>query len=257
MKKNFIYLFTVICIVYCSCVPSFKLGRYNGKNNSGNPNDFTFFEDSTFSYNYYGSIGKHSTGKYEIRDDKIILNSSVKDVFMPVQYSLLSLDSLRGKNRITVQFKVPEVRTQKDYKCILILNEDTLNYNKNAKDTVELYITQDIWVDDKWGAYTICYTEPLDSVKLEIWVSPFVVARPEEPVTTQTIYFNSALGKDIIFNIAIDESLFGYRVFDNVELAIKRNRIIFIDTEKDNAWRNMHIFKEERDNKNTLYLRRN
>jgi hypothetical protein len=68
---------------------------------------------------------------------------------MPVQYSLLSPDSLRGKNRITVQFKVPEVRTQKDYKCILILNKDTLNYNKDA---VELYKTQDIWVDDKWGA---------------------------------------------------------------------------------------------------------
>jgi len=170
MKKIFIYLFTVICIV--SCTSSFKLGRYNGKINNRNPNDFIFFEDSTFSYNYYGSIGKHSSGKYKIKDDKIVLNSSIKDVFMPVQYSLLSSDSLRWKNYITVQFKVPEVRTQEDYKCILILNKDTLNYNENAKYAVNLYITQDIQVNDKWGTYTTYYTEPLDSVKLKSGYHP-------------------------------------------------------------------------------------
>lgn len=242
MKRNFIYLFTVICVVCCSCTSSFKLGRYNGDNGSGNPNDFTFLEDSTFSYNYYGSISKHSTGKYEIKDDKIILNSNIKDVFMPMQYSVLSPDSLKGRNQITVQFKVPEVRTQDDYKCILILNKDTLNYN-NAEGAIELYISQGIWTDDKWGTYITYYTEPLDSVKIEIWVSPFVVARPKESVITRTIYFDGILGKDIVFDITIDESLFGYRVFDNTELSIKRNRIIFIDMEEDR--RNTLYFRQD------------
>lgn len=235
MKKNFIYIFIVICITCYSCTSSFKSGKYNGQNGSENPNDFTFFEDSTFSYNYYGSIGKHSSGKYEIKDNKIILNSTIKDITIPIQYSIFSSDSLTKKNRITIQLRVPDVRTQKDYKCIPILNQDTLNVD--------------------YGTYTTYSFTPLDSVKLEIWVLPFVVARPEEPITTQTIYFDSVLEKDIIFNITIDESLFGYRVFDNVELVRKRNKITFIDTEESNVWRNIHVFKGKRDIKNTLYLR--
>ncbi len=250
MNKNFLYLFTAICIVCCSCTPSFKWGRYAGKYNikkkSENPNDFTFLEDSTFSYDYYGSVHrKCSTGKYEVKDNKIILNSNIKEVFMPEKYSILPTDSLKDKNRITVRFEVPEVRSQENYKCVVVLNKDTLNNDNDPMLMLKRYLMQGILKDiDKWGTYTTYYTEPLDSVNIEIWISNFVTGgRVKARVITRTIYFDGILGKDIVFDIKIDESLFGYRVFDNIILDIKRNKIVFIDTEEDNR-KNILFYKK-------------
>ncbi|GAB6121779.1 hypothetical protein JCM30204_29280 [Dysgonomonas termitidis] len=213
---------------------SFKLGRYNGRNNSGNPNDFTFFADSTFSYNYYGSIGKHSSGKYGIRDNRIILNSNISNTTIPVECLVIPSDSLIEKNRVTFSFNLSE-EEQKGYKCIPILNNDTLNNKEGI-----IYFTQGIQIDEKWGNYTIYYTEPIDSIKLWILKDPFI-GRPTRILTTKTMYFDKVIGKDITFNLTINDSLFGYRVFDNIELAIKRNKIIFIDIEENK--------------KNALYLR--
>lgn len=233
MKKYFIYIFIFICACY-SCTSPFKIGVYNGKNNSGNPNEFTFFEDLTFTYNYYGSIGKHSSGKYEIRDNKIILNSNAKNV--TVDASVLLCDSSKDKNKITFLFNISE-EVQKDYKCIPILNKDTLNNKEGI-----IYLTEGIQIDEKWGSYAMYYTEPIDSLKLYIMKNPFI-GRPQEPLTTETIYFDKVKGKDIVVDLTVNDFLFGYRVFDNTILEIKRNKIIFIDIVENK--------------KNTLYLRHN
>ncbi|GAB6010088.1 hypothetical protein [Dysgonomonas reticulitermitis] len=229
MKKYFIYFFIVLCVYY-SCTSSFKMGLYNGKNNSGNANEFTFSEDSTFTYDYYGLIRKHSSGKYKIKDDGIILNSSVKDITVPVKISVLLCDSLTGKNKITVLFNLPE-EEQKNYRCILIINKDTLN---NNEDALKLYITQDIWMDDEWGTYTGYYSKPIDSIRLTVMRIPFL-SPPGiliEPMETKTMYFDKVIGKDITINLTINDSLFGYKVFDNIVLDIKRKKIIFIDVEE-------------------------
>jgi len=237
MKKNFGYLFFVICIIYCSCVSSFKSGRYNGKNDSGNPNNFTFSDDLTFSYNYYGSIGKHSSGKYQIRDNEIILNSNIKNINIPVKVKCLTIpsDSLMGKNKITFLFNLSE-EEEKNYKCIPIFNNDTLNNKEGI-----IYLTQGIKLDEKWGSYTMYHTEPIDSIKLCILKNPFI-SRPKKSLVTKTMYFDKGKGKDITFNLTINDSLFGYRIFDDVVLSIKKNKIIFIDIEEDRM--------------NTLYLRK-
>lgn len=235
MKKYLIWLSVIILVLYCSCTSSFKLGVYNSKGNSGNPNEFVFFEDSTFSYKYYSSIYKHSAGKFKILNNKILLNSNIKDIIIPVEYSILACDSLTDKNQISVQLEIPEIRKLEDYRCILLLNKDTL--------------------DVAYGAYNMYSSVPLDSVMFEIWVSPFVVPRPSEPLNTETIYFDKSLRKCIIFNITIDETLFGYRVFDNTPLEIGKNKIKFTDTEDDKTWRNKHLFREKRGNKNTLFLK--
>lgn len=233
MKKYFIYFFIVLCVCY-SCSSSFKMGLYNGKNNSGNPNEFTFSEDSTFTYNYYGSIGKHSFGKYGVRDNKIILNSYVKNVIVDVDTSVLLCDSLKDKNKITFLFNLSE-EEQKDYKCIPVLNNDTINNKEGI-----IYLTQGIQIDEKWGSYTMYYAQPIDSIKLYILKNPFI-NRPKELLVTRTIYFDNAVGKDITFNLMINDYLFGYRIFDNTMLEIKKKKIIFIDKEENKM--------------NTLYLR--
>lgn len=233
MKKDFIYFFIIIYVCY-SCVSPFNVGVYNGENNSGNPNDFTFFEDSTFIYNYYGSIKKHSFGKYKIRDNKIILNSNIKNITVPVDVSTLICDSLIDKNRITFLLKLSE-GMQEDYKCIPILNNDTLNNKEGI-----IYLTQGIQIDEKWGGYTMYYTEPIDSIKLYILKNPFI-GRPKEPLMSETIYFDKVIEKDITLNITINDSLFGYRVFNNTMLEIKKKKIIFIDKEENKM--------------NSLYLR--
>jgi hypothetical protein len=233
MKKSFVYLFTIICIIAHSCVTDFKTGIYATKK-EWYLNEFTFWGDSTFSYNDYGSMGKYSSGKYKIRDNKILLNSNIKDVTVPVGISILSSDSLVEKNRITFRFNLSE-KEQKDYKCIPILNKDTLNNKEGI-----IYFTQG-QIKEEWGTYTMYYTEPVDSVKLDIIRNPFV-SRPREGLTTKTMYFDKILEKDITFNLTINDSLFGYRVFDDTMLEIKKNKIIFIDMEEDRM--------------NTLYLRR-
>ncbi|NDV97412.1 hypothetical protein D0T84_21295 [Dysgonomonas sp. 521] len=101
---------------------------------------------------------------------------------------------------------------QEDYKCIPILNNDTLNNEEGI-----IYLTQGIQIDEKWGSYTMYYTEPVDSIKLYILKNPFI-SRPKEPLMSETIYFDKVIEKDITLNITINDSLFGYRVFDNTML---------------------------------------
>ena len=209
MRKTFLFLLSIFCVLCCSCSSSFKCGLYGSKKDNPNPNSFEFFEDSTFTYRYHLSIRKESSGKFKIIKDKLILNSFIKDTTLPMEYSLHSNDSLNGKNRITVKFEVPERRKIKDFAAYPIINNDSL--------------------DVDYGEYSIYYDSPLDSLKFDVIVYPFVFGVAKEPLMTKTVYFDKETGKDILVNISIDDSLFGYRIFDNTQLDIKRNRILFYE----------------------------
>ncbi|WP_101689413.1 hypothetical protein [Dysgonomonas massiliensis] len=229
MKKNSIYLLIVL-LAYVSCVSRFKTGVYTSVEKS-EPYQFVFYDDSLFTYKNNSYEYRHSSGVFKIVGNKIILNSEKKDVYMPLLYTMVSLDSVNNKNCIIVKLNISEFRKFDDYTCIPIINCDTMiQYIDSLNPYLGVIMPYRVpSFEIKDNVVTIFYEKELDSIRFEVEVSPFVL-RGRPRVYSKTVHFDKLLGgQSLLFNIEIDDGLFGYVVFDNAELVFKRNKVIYRD----------------------------
>ena len=215
--KNFNkIIFFVIFVIFISCSDSVLInGTYNNKQH---PFEFTFSEDSTFRYVSRHGCYTESSGTWFKSGDFIYLNSTEQIDSISVKFHKTTGN--KKNTLVNVKVNVPE-NPERDYICYPIING-----NKDYIFAMER------------GSYIIESESPIHSLYFIITKSPFVL-RGTGPygcfndIKTETIFPSLAIGDDIYVTINILDELFGYHVFKNDKLEIKKGKINFKYKNKD------------------------
>jgi hypothetical protein len=260
IKKALILLFVItVGSILFSCKTSTIIGHWVTKKHI--LTEFVFFADSTFIYNRADWKTKnHSSGKWMLKDKKIIINSDTQNIIIPIEI-LYAKKSNNNKNCISVNVNVQNKRldyyTEKDY-----ISEPFTNDSVPLRKPLELiditglsldesFAKIDKWFSERRGSYIFYVDTILDNICFEILKNPYYIEslppRVETPIKTETRDINFALGDSITININIDDSFFGYRIFNNTVLQIKNKHIIF-DNDKENIINKLYYQSEKPEN---------
>jgi len=264
--KFFIFCLVAICIFYsCQTALNNIEGTYSSKKNV---NKFGLYPDSTFIYTSFWypfvfCIDKYSDGKWS-RVDKntIILNSRIKNNIIPLQVERINTSDSVIKicqNLIINQdeeyknedFLVtpyldeynylelhPELSdeplkiTKNEFRILLGLKPDTTNSSETVMTSPPM----------KRGSYCIYPEKPFSSIYFELGKRPKTVeCRTFYRLKTEKVNISTQLGDSLLINIALNDSLFSYRIFDNVILKINGKKLIFNDNEKNNKTNKLYL----------------
>jgi hypothetical protein len=209
MKKTIIL--AILSIFYCGCSTSKISGIYSGVDEQS----FILKKDSTFIYwkfNYEARLG-YSEGHWKkVSTDEIILNSNIKNKILPILIN--ESESSDNKNHLILNvdgFNGRISERKSDYRCHVYVN-DILFKNIRCDSLCELVIP------------TTVHNIKLDLFHFGDILSP-------KPVNTDKLNLIDSTNKIITINVNIKNLLFGYRIFDNQTIYIKRNIIKFYDKE--------------------------
>lgn len=234
MKKIYIIFFTVI-FIFISC-KSFQIGEY--KNNKSCV-AITLKNDSTFIYNNYSYNFEYSSGIWRRRDDKIILKSHIKNKIVPVEIS--KYENVTLKDRITIRINIiPLKKNAEDYFCEAFTNSeyllfdpyDTLRPLLNKKPLVDIQLVAN-YIQEKNGSYSFSVNHDIDSLYLKLWKFPQSLngIQINDSLLTERKKITAKLRDSIVINVALNDSLFGYKVFDN-KVLIYRNGCLILENNK-------------------------
>jgi len=272
MKNITIIILCILVTPLISCQTSKNIiGVYSAKKNL---NKFEFFSDSTFIYQstvpYGGSrINKYSDGTWShIGNNSVILNSRVKNNLVPIYIEKNKSDKTQiCTNLIITQKKLENPRweyTDKDYFVTPYINgknyldlhpglsdESTtislretigLPPNKSDKDIINVPPV-------KKGNYCLSLDEPVESIYFEIEKQRemSIGAKTFYRLKTEEINIPMQPKESVTVNIALNDSLFSYRIFDNEILKINDKKLIFKDSEENNKTNKLYL-KRQSDN---------
>lgn len=251
----------IISLFSCQTTKTIE-GIYSEKKNL---NRFEFFADSTFIYQsllFYSSsfVNTYSDGTWlQTNNNTIILNSRIKNNIVPIRLKKEKSDnpiiSVCENLSITqTRKKDPNLEyTTRDYCVFPYINGknylDSHPYLSDDPLTIDLKELIGLGTNTsgkysinippvKRGNYCLSLNEPVDSICFEIEKrperfesTPFVRTYYRLKTETVKIYPQSNI---FIFDIALNDSLFSYRIFDNEVLKFKGSKLIFKDSEKNN-----------------------
>jgi hypothetical protein len=217
MKYNCIVIVCILTVLLNSCSNTQLInGTYIGKHC---PHVFIFSADSTFKYEYRAMWYSESSGTWRKEGNFIYLNSSNQIDKIPIEYT--------------------KVTSNQD--SVVIVNIGVNSQNKPPKDYICWPFVNGnfVYFDPERGSYSFKSEFFVDSLYFKVNKSPFVFRGTGykmgyDDVKTETIYPHLSIGENIDVTINIIDSLFGYKVFDNTKLKVKRNKIIFKDGGKIN-----------------------
>jgi len=267
MKNITIIVLYVLVSVLVSCQTSKNIeGVYSSQKNL---NKFEFFSDSTFVYKstvLYGSrVNKYSDGTWKrIDKNTIVLNSRVKNNLIPIYIEKSKSDKTQiCTNLVITQTKIKNSRweyTDKDYWVIPYINgKNYLDLHPELSDEpISISLRQMIGLPPdksdediinvppvKKGNYCLSLDEPVESIYFEIEKQRemSVLARTYYRLKTEKVNVPIQLGDSLSINIALNDSLFSYRIFDNVILKINDKKLIFKDSEENNKTNKLYLKK--------------
>lgn len=205
----------ILSLIYLliSCVtPKTKIEGLISDIKRSNPNHFYFYQDSTFLYKFHGYTKyKYSHGKWSVNKNKIIINSELLEKDIPI--SVLESDNLSKISQISVLIN----KTNKnDYKCMPFSDTGVLLF------------------DPPKGFYTLNLGSLPNGIYFEVYYLPDSISStrwPNDVLKTEIVLLDQS--KDYELTININDSLFNYRVFNNTELRMQGNKIIFFDEEEN------------------------
>lgn len=235
-------------------------------------NKFEFFSDSTFIYQsfiYYGSHfeNKYSDGTWKRVNNNVILNSRIKNNLIPVSVEKSESDTFQiCTNLIITQTKCKDPNYEyidTDYYVIPYINGNNyLDLHPELSDEpVTITARQLIMLPPdpdkpdyiinippvKRGNYCLLFAEPVDSICFEIKKDGRFKFRfrfrTYYHLKTEKVNIPAQSDGAITINIALNDSLFSYRIFDNTVLKIKGKKLIFKDKENRNNKTNKLIRK--------------
>jgi hypothetical protein len=210
----FVYVLSILLLDSCTTAHLIN-GTYSGKQH---PHVFIFSEDSTFKYEYRAMWYSESSGTWQKRENKIYLNSFEQRNTIPVDYAKAE----NNQKRVIINVKVNvSDKAEEDYICFPYVN---------GKSVI---------MDPGKGSYSFDSEVSVNNIYFLIAKRPFVLRgtgykMSYDDVKTETIYPHLSVGESLDVTINIIDSLFGYKVFDNTKLKVKRNKIIFKDGGKIN-----------------------
>lgn len=191
-------------------------GTYSGKHN---PHVFILSADSTFKYEYHAVWYSESSGTWRKAGDIIYLNSFNQTDKIPVEYTKMTNNQ---DSAIVVNIDVnSQNKPPKDYICWAFINGNFAYFDPDR------------------GSYSFKSEIPVDSLYFKIKKSPFIFRGTGykmgyDDVKTETIYPHLSVGESLNVTINIIDSLFGYKVFSDTKLKVKRDKLIFKDKNKTN-----------------------
>lgn len=176
---------------------------------------FIFYPDYTFEY--YNSFGRHSSGTWHYKDgNTIILNSHIQTRKAEMEYAIEHAGL--EKTIMEVRIHAGESVNHKDYICTPFYSLWPRYYHPNR------------------GSYEIVYTDSsinetwfnIEKMPL-IWNSSSLTPPDNYTIHTGTIMEESSPGDRIIVDIYVDDSLFTYEIFSNMEIKVRKNKIVFVE----------------------------
>ena len=211
MRKYTLYLLLPVLLAGCSN----KLlitGRYASKDS---PYGFNLNQDSTFDYKFYQFHEyEYSTGKWKKKGNRtIILNSTRKDITIPLEVTESSELKNENVNRFSFEFRSNEIAA-KDCECAIIINDTEKEIRRC--DSIAL-------VEIKM---------PVHKLFVEVRKSPLLMTSLRfslDPLITNNYSTAKEYGNFAKFRIIVNDSLFSYKVFDNRKIKVKTDGIYFYD----------------------------
>jgi hypothetical protein len=211
--KNVIYLYAfLVSIFLVSCqTPAFVCGVY--RNNQSD--EFIFHPDSTFTYKYHGFWYKESSGLWTLTGNLLYINSTLQQNKFLIKYNTKDAQQ-HVATTVNIEIDAPDEH-RNDYFCYPIING-------------KLVVAYPV----KRGNYSIQYAADINKISFLISKHPSVfsfrgtgIKMCYDDIETETIYPHISTGGVLDVNIRIVDSLFGYKVFNNSRLRIKKNKVIF------------------------------
>jgi hypothetical protein len=240
-------IFVGSIILFFGCSTNIKIVDTYGK--IGNPDYFILKGDGTFIYKYNSfHVSKYSSGTWKKGvKNKIILNSTLKSKII----------DLKGAERhssnesyLTLDLEPSDTLGGKDYKCEVFLN-DTLYGLSNLNQLVSTGLDKneannEININDIFFRYIRCDSLasttlkfPIKSVYFKILKQPFYYFSTmfyNEQLVTNHYYLKSDETNVLKLTASFNDSLFQYKIFDNVDIIVKRNGIYYFEGTGKNKW---------------------
>lgn len=200
-----------ICIFF-SCSSKFYIGTYGSPDL---PYSFEFKNDGTFYYRYQLFFtGSESNGTWRADGkNKIILDSYIKSrTLLLKEYhgdSIVSPDSTITSYSLSIHANIPKAQ-QNCYECLIYI-DDSLYALKNC---------------DSMSFITV--PKKINDLYLRIHSYAKMPGRFYDTLTTVKYY--PKIGNQINAEVVFNDSIFNYKVFDNVEYYVMRNALKFYDS---------------------------
>ena len=260
--KTLFFCTVAVCIFFGCQTPLNNIeGIYSSKKNV---NKIEIYPDSTFIYTSFDypfvfSVDKYSDGKWS-RVDKntLVLNSRIKNNIIPLQVERVNTSGSViqiCQNLIVIQKKNQDKYKSEDFLVTPYLDgnnylelhpelsDEPLQITKNEllglkPDTTNSLEVVMLSPPVKRGSYCIYPEKSFSSIYFKIEKRPKTVEyRTFYKLKTEKVDIPIQLGDSLLINIALNDSLFSYRIFDNTKLKIRNNKLVFKDSEKKQVFR--------------------
>lgn len=229
------YLFSIVVLIFTAC-KSFRLGEYQDNQSSA---VIVLKNDSTFKYNSFRNNFEHSSGVWERKDNHIILNSFLQNKVPTIK--ILKYKSITLKEGIYLKINInPSNKNDVDFFCEAFTNNGILLFDPmySLKSSINQNKTFDIIqlskdIQSKNGSYSFTVNQHIDSIYFKLWKFPqnFNGKYFNDSLQTERKKIAANLGDSIDVVIDLNDSLFGYKIFDNKGLKIN-NRLLFFENKK-------------------------
>ncbi|MGZ5221417.1 MAG: hypothetical protein ACXWC7_15115 [Chitinophagaceae bacterium] len=184
-------------------------GVYNFPNNHAT---ITLQKDSSFIYRYQFEFDSwRSEGKWTSPEKNlVILNSTIKNRTIPLHISELDLQGTNNPdNVLSVDVGMPE-NEKKFYNCSLYLNDSL--YGRKRCDSLKFIIQK-----------------PINFIRLSLTGDVVIPNRYLDTLFTETYFTQRNTGNKLAIKLGYNDTLFKYRVLENVKLRIARKGLWFVD----------------------------
>ncbi len=200
--KNIFYVLLFLQSCYTS---DFVVGTYSSNKS---PHRFTFNADSTFYYQYKGHIWrKYSIGYWKKLDKQHLIIQSA----YPNSFLRMKIDEFANlnKEKLTVSINVDLPKDERQYyKHILIVN-----------DSIPVIMSGD-------SSNLVIY-EDVKNFVYKITADVRVPNRFLDTLTSAKYYLKQVNTTSVYIDVSLADSLFGYQVFDQKVIKIRKNEIIY------------------------------
>jgi hypothetical protein len=200
--------------MFISCNKFILPGTTINELNQTNPNNFYFYKNHTFKYEYHAlGVYKYSSGRWTYKNkNSILLKSGIQSNIVPVNVKYSNTDTLAICLDIKLHVKGGE---EENYTCEPFIENKKL-----------------LTVNIERGSYQLYLNTPFENFYFKIWEtrSFFNSTKPyPDPLNTELISINLNKGNHIKIDINLNDSLYYYRIFNDEELPIVGNYILFDD----------------------------
>jgi len=199
----------LLILIFSSCTTnSFIIGEYRSGRST-----FSFKKDSTFTYISRKNGYEYSSGSFKIRNNKLLLNSIIQNNILPLKVVYEPAKELTPICSLHVIVSSNEPIETK-YRCNPYINGIPSIFEVPT------------------GSYSFNLNiSPVKNIYFEIWkVQDYLISNhATSPVMTEVKAIKEYFNGDIYAYINMNDSLVSYKVFDNVKLKFKNNKIVFKD----------------------------